>query len=192
MSKRYPSGFISTFYDPLKTPNAPTIQALAELLGVPHEQTAKAVFFADRDDRLIVAIVRGDDDVEETKLTNAIGARDLRPAREEEIVAANMVPGYASPIGAKGALVVVDELVASSANLVAGANKEGYHFKNVNIPVTSPQTTWWTSRQRRRVTAAPPAVRPFDSRRGSRLGISSSLARVTRRHSALSISMRRE
>jgi len=45
-----------------------------------------------------------------------------------------MVPGYASPIGAKGALVVVDELVASSANLVAGANKEGYHFKNVNIP----------------------------------------------------------
>ena len=118
----------------VKTPNAPTIQALAELLGVPHEQTAKAVFFADRDDRLIVAIVRGDDDVEETKLTNAIGARDLRPAREEEIVAANMVPGYASPIGAKGALVVVDELVASSANLVAGANKEGYHFKNVNIP----------------------------------------------------------
>ncbi|MFM8176976.1 MAG: His/Gly/Thr/Pro-type tRNA ligase C-terminal domain-containing protein, partial [Candidatus Limnocylindrus sp.] len=73
-------------------------------------------------------------DVEETKLANAIGARDLRPAREEEIVAANMVPGYASPIGAKGALVVVDELVASSANLVAGANKEGYHFKNVNIP----------------------------------------------------------
>ena len=118
----------------VKTPNAPTIQALAEQLGVPHEQTAKVVFFADRDDRLIVAIVRGDDDVEETKLTNAIGARDLRPAREEEIVAAGMVPGYASPIGAKGALVVVDELVASSANLVAGANKEGYHFKNVNIP----------------------------------------------------------
>ena len=118
----------------VKTPSAPTIEALAALLGVPYEQTAKAVFFVDRDDRLIVAIVRGDDDVEETKLANAIGARDLRPAREEEIVAANMVPGYASPIGAKGALVVVDELVASSANLVAGANKEGYHFKNVNIP----------------------------------------------------------
>jgi prolyl-tRNA synthetase len=45
-----------------------------------------------------------------------------------------MVPGYASPIGAKGAMVVVDELVAASANLVAGANKEGYHVKNVNIP----------------------------------------------------------
>jgi prolyl-tRNA synthetase len=118
----------------VKTPDAPTIEALAKQLGVGHERTAKAVFFADRDARLIVAIVRGDDDVEETKLTNAIGARDLRPAREEEIRTAGMVPGYASPIGAKGALVVVDELVAVSANLVAGANKEGYHVKNVNIP----------------------------------------------------------
>ena len=118
----------------VKTPDAPTIEALAKQLGVGPERTAKAVFFADRDARLIVAIVRGDDDVEETKLTNAIGARDLRPAREEEIRAAGMVPGYASPIGAKGALVVVDELVAASANLVAGANKEGYHVKNVNVP----------------------------------------------------------
>ena len=118
----------------VKTPNAPTIEALAKQLGVGAERTAKAVFFADRDARLIVAIVRGDDDVEETKLTNAIGARDLRPAREEEIRAAGMVPGYASPIGAKDALVVVDELVAASSNLVAGANKEGYHVKNVNIP----------------------------------------------------------
>ena len=118
----------------VKTPDAPTIEALAKQLGVGAERTAKAVFFADRDARLIVAIVRGDDDVEETKLTNAIGARDLRPAREEEIRAVGMVPGYASPIGAKGALVVVDELVAASANLVAGANKEGYHVKNVNVP----------------------------------------------------------
>ena len=118
----------------VKTPDAPTIEALAKLLGVGPERTAKAVFFADREGRLIVAIVRGDDDVEETKLTNAIGARDLRPAREDEIRAAGMVPGYASPIGVKGALIVVDELVAASANLVAGANKEGFHIKNVNAP----------------------------------------------------------
>jgi|DEB19_MinimDraft_3_1074340.scaffolds.fasta_scaffold00308_12 prolyl-tRNA synthetase len=116
------------------TPNAPTIEALAAQLGVGRERTAKAVFFADRDARLIVAIVRGDDDVEETKLTNALGARDLRPAREEEIRAAGMEPGYASPIGAKGATIVVDTLVAASPNLVAGANKHGYHLKNVNIP----------------------------------------------------------
>ena len=116
------------------TPGAPTIEALAEQLGVDRSRTAKAVFFADREDRLIVAIVRGDDDVEETKLTNALRARDLRPAREEEIRAAGMVPGYASPIGTKGATVIVDELVAASSNLVAGANREGYHLRNVNVP----------------------------------------------------------
>jgi prolyl-tRNA synthetase len=116
------------------TPHADTIAALAAQLKVGPERTAKAVFFADGEGRLIVAIVRGDDDVEETKLTNAIKRRDLRPAREEEIRAAGMVPGFASPIGAKGAIVVVDDLVAASPNLVAGANKEGFHLRNVNAP----------------------------------------------------------
>jgi prolyl-tRNA synthetase len=122
--------------EPLKeiaTPGASTIDELATQLKVPASTCAKAVFFADRDGRLIVAIVRGDDEVEETKLTNAIGARDLRPAREEEIRAAGMEPGYASPVGIKGATVVVDELVASTANMVAGANKAGYHLTGVNV-----------------------------------------------------------
>jgi prolyl-tRNA synthetase len=117
------------------TPDADTIDALAALLKVDRAHTAKAVFFADREGQLIVAIVRGDDDVEETKLTNVIGARDLRPAREDEIRAAGMEPGYASPIGAKSAVVVVvDTLAASTPNLVAGANKKGFHLRNVNVP----------------------------------------------------------
>jgi prolyl-tRNA synthetase len=44
-----------------------------------------------------------------------------------------MEPGYGSPIRAHGAFVVVDELVARSSNLVAGANREGYHYRNVNV-----------------------------------------------------------
>jgi len=122
--------------EPLKeiaTPGASTIEELATQLRVPASMCAKAVFFADRDGRLIVAIVRGDDEVEETKLTNAAGARDLRPAREEEIRAAGMEPGYASPIGISGAVVVVDKLAAATANMVAGANKAGYHFTGVNL-----------------------------------------------------------
>ncbi len=116
------------------TPGTATIADLAAFLGISAEETAKAIFFADRDGRLITAIVRGDMDVNETKLANAAKAPELRPARPEEIEAAGMVPGYASPIGAHGALVVVDELVARSANLVAGANKAGYHLRNVNVP----------------------------------------------------------
>ncbi len=115
------------------TPGTTTIADLAAFLGISPEETAKATFFVDADGRLITAIVRGDMDVNETKLANATGARGLRPAQVEEIRAARMEPGYGSPIGAVGAFVVVDELVARSSNLVAGANREGFHYRNVNV-----------------------------------------------------------
>jgi prolyl-tRNA synthetase len=116
------------------TPETPTIATLAAQLGVGEDRTAKAIFFVTGDGRLVTAIVRGDFEVNETKLSNAVKAiGGLRPAHEEEIAAAGMVPGYASPIGAKGTTVVVDDLVARSPNLVAGANKHGYHLLNVNV-----------------------------------------------------------
>lgn len=116
------------------TPDTPTIASLAELLGVGTDRTAKATFFVTGDGQLLTAIVRGDFEVNETKLSNAVKASGgLRPAHAEEIAAAGMVPGYASPIGASGSTVVVDDLVARSPNLVAGANKHGYHLLNVNV-----------------------------------------------------------
>ena len=116
------------------TPETPTIAALAAFLGVGEDRTAKAAFFVAGDGRLLTAIVRGDFEVNETKLSNAVKAvGGLRPAHAEEIAAAGMVPGYASPIGASGTTVVVDDLVARSPNLVAGANKPGYHLLNVNV-----------------------------------------------------------
>jgi prolyl-tRNA synthetase len=87
------------------------------------------------DGRLVTAIVRGDHEVNETKLVNAVAATGgIRPATVEEIRAAKMEPGYGSPIGASGTTVVVDSLVAASPNLVAGANREGFHYRNVNVP----------------------------------------------------------
>jgi prolyl-tRNA synthetase len=116
------------------TPEAPTIAALAAFLGVAEDRTAKATFFVAGDGRLLTANVRGDFEVNETKLSNAVKATGgLRPAHAEEIAAAGMVPGYASPIGASATTVVVDDLVASTPNLVAGANKHGYHLLNVNV-----------------------------------------------------------
>lgn len=129
--------------EPVATPDTPTIEALAELLQVSTARTAKAVFFmatlaggegeADRE-RFVFAVVRGDSELNETKLANAIGARDLRPAREEEIRAVGAEPGYASPVGLPGddLLLVVDELIPQSPNLVAGANRPGYHLRNTN------------------------------------------------------------
>jgi prolyl-tRNA synthetase len=116
------------------TPEAPTIAALAEQLGIGTDRTAKATFFMTGDGRLVTAIVRGDFDVNETKLANAVKAvRGLRPAHPDEVRAAGMEPGYGSPIDAHDTVVVVDELAAASPNLVAGANRVGFHLRNVNV-----------------------------------------------------------
>ncbi|HEX6608829.1 MAG TPA: proline--tRNA ligase, partial [Chloroflexia bacterium] len=123
----------------IATPATTTIESLAELLGVPRAKTAKAVFLVatvtegDRDvDRFVFAVVRGDMDVNETKLANAVKAKELRPARTEEIQVVGAVPGYASPIGLRDIVVVVDDIIPDSPNLVAGANEEGYHLLNTN------------------------------------------------------------
>jgi prolyl-tRNA synthetase len=119
----------------VETPDATTIEALANQLAVPRSRTAKATFFVTGDARFVVAIVRGDYDVNETKLVNAVKAiGGVRPAQVEEIRAHGMEPGYGSPIGARDAVVVVDDLVAASPNLVAGANRVGWHVRNVNVP----------------------------------------------------------
>lgn len=121
------------------TPHMKTIEGLAQFLGVPKSKTAKAVFriatvAEGKEDveKFVFAVVRGDMDVNETKLANAVKAKALRPAVDEEIRAIDAVPGYASPMGIKDALVIVDDLIPDSPNLVSGANDEGYHMLNVN------------------------------------------------------------
>lgn len=118
----------------VETPGTTTIAGLARFLGVGEERTAKAAFFVTGDGRLVTAIVRGDYEVNETKLVHAVKATGgIRPAQVEEIRAAGMEPGYGSPVGARDTVVVVDDLVERSANLVAGANREGWHLRNVNV-----------------------------------------------------------
>jgi len=118
----------------IATPGTTTIATLAAFLGISPERTAKAAFFVTGDGRLVTAIVRGDYEVNETKLANAVKAvGGMRPAQVEEIKVAGMEPGYGSPIGATGTVVVVDDLVERSPNLVAGANTVGYHYRNVNV-----------------------------------------------------------
>ncbi len=119
----------------VETPGATTIDSLAAFLDVPTSRTAKAAFFMTGDGRFVVAIVRGDHDVNETKLVNAIKATGgMRPAQVDEIKARGMEAGYGSPIGARDVVVVVDTLAARSPNLVAGANRPGFHLRNVNVP----------------------------------------------------------
>ena len=119
---------------PVETPAANTIRALADFLQIPESRTAKAVFLqtVEAAPRLVFAVVRGDMQVSAPKLARLLGVERLQPATEEAIRTAGAVPGYASPIGTAGALVVVDDLIPCSPNLVAGANREGFHFTGVN------------------------------------------------------------
>jgi prolyl-tRNA synthetase len=117
------------------TPGADTIETLARSLGIPKSRTAKALFqvaTVEDSERFVLAVVRGDMELNETKLANAVGASGLRPARVEEIRATGAEPGYGSPIGVEGAIVVVDDAIPASPNLVAGANEEDFHLLNAN------------------------------------------------------------
>ena len=121
------------------TPGAHTIEILCEFLKIPENKTAKAVFRVAEIpfetaiiEKFIFAVVRGDMDLNETKLLNALQAREIRPARDDEIRTVGAVPGFASPIGLKDVSVVVDDIIPTSANLVSGANEKDYHFLNVN------------------------------------------------------------
>jgi prolyl-tRNA synthetase len=115
------------------TPNTDTIASLAEFLDIPLSRTAKAVFFMGESGRFVFAVIRGDLDVNETKLRQATGEGTLTPATPEQIRAIGAEPGYGSPVGVAGAYTVVDESVRDTPNLVAGANKPGYHLRNVNL-----------------------------------------------------------
>ena len=117
----------------IDTPGQTTIEDVANYLSVEKKQTLKAVFYS-TDESLIFAAIRGDIEVNETKLKNAVGVTDLWFSTDEELQRYGLVAGYASPIDVKGVKVVVDDSVASTTNLVAGANKPGYHLKNMNFP----------------------------------------------------------
>ncbi|MBC7234313.1 MAG: proline--tRNA ligase [Chloroflexi bacterium] len=116
------------------TPGATTITSLAHYLGVQASKTLKAVFFQSSAGELIFAVIRGDLDVNEAKLRRFLGGVELAPAAPEALRRVGIVPGYASPIGLEGVRVVADYSVREGCNWIAGANEEGYHLRNVNIP----------------------------------------------------------
>jgi prolyl-tRNA synthetase len=114
------------------TPDCNTIESLANFLGIAKEKTAKAIMYTRiSDNKFIFVILRGDMQLSEAKLKSIIGA--VRAATAEEIIRVGAVPGYASVIGlSNDVMIVVDDLIPESQNLVAGANEAGYHLINTN------------------------------------------------------------
>ncbi len=129
---------------PVATPGAETIADLADMLDVPPDRVAKSVWYAAEGEtglRLIVALLRGDLDVDERRLADAAQAQALRPATTQEMGQVGAVAGYASAVGLDRSppgpgeaalLVIADDTIPTTPNLVAGANAPDTHFLNVN------------------------------------------------------------
>ena len=117
----------------IATPGAETIEEVAKFVDVPTHETLKAVFYY-TDGEFVFVVIRGDLEVNETKLKNALKCSELRLATEREVNEAGLVAGFASPVGIQGLKVVADDSITSGSNFIAGANKPGYHFKNANYP----------------------------------------------------------
>ena len=116
------------------TPGKQTIADVAEYLDVPHHKTLKAVFYA-AGDEVVFVVIRGDLEVNEIKLSNALGGvAGLRLATPEEVRARGLVAGSASPVGLQGIRIVADDSIGIGANFVVGANKPDYHLLNANHP----------------------------------------------------------
>jgi prolyl-tRNA synthetase len=142
------------------TPECKTIAELADFLGIGESATAKAVFFDTPERGLVFVVIRGDLEVNEAKLRAAAGVSALEPASAEQIAAAGAVAGYASPVGlsiltederrktkderatsddlsssvhrlSSGVFVIADPSVVAGGSLVAGANRAGYHLRDV-------------------------------------------------------------
>jgi prolyl-tRNA synthetase len=117
----------------IATPEAETIEEVAKFVGVPTNQTLKAVFYF-TDGEFAFVIIRGDLAVNETKLRNALKCSELRLATEGEVTETGLVAGFASPVGVKGVKIVADDSITSGSSFIVGANKPGYHFRNANYP----------------------------------------------------------
>ena len=117
------------------TPNASSIEAVADMLNLPLHKTIKAVVFS-IDGKVVLAIVRGDHEVNEVAVQHAVlGAVEPEMATPEELEKVGLTAGFISPIGLKQTeefAIVVDESVMEAYNVCGGANKKDAHYVNIN------------------------------------------------------------
>ncbi|MDN6731088.1 MAG: proline--tRNA ligase, partial [Atopostipes suicloacalis] len=119
----------------VETPDTTTIEELSELLNLPKEKILKSVLYVIDNEKAVMAIVRGDHEVNEIKVRLASEGEVIEKATEEEIeqLFGGIPAGYVGPMDLpEDVLILADEYVESMINSVSGANQVGKHYKNVN------------------------------------------------------------
>lgn len=117
----------------VETPHAKTIDDLVKFFNTDSKRFAKTIIYK-ADDKVVAVMVRGDREVNETKVKNAVGAPVEFDLADEKTVknATGAVVGFAGPIGIKADYLFIDNEVTFMYNFIVGANETGYHFSNVN------------------------------------------------------------
>ncbi|MBB6625024.1 proline--tRNA ligase [Clostridium gasigenes] len=116
-----------------ETPNIRTIEELTSFFNTSAKKFAKTLIF-NADGKIVAVMVRGDREVNETKVSNDLGGiAQLEMASAEDVFkATNAAIGFAGPIGIKIDELLVDEEVANMYNFIVGANETGFHLENAN------------------------------------------------------------
>ena len=120
-----------------------TIEDLAnDPFNVPAIAQIKTLVFI-AEDKPVIALMRGDEQINEAKLTGAIGTAVFRPAEAEEIYAAlGAHPGSLGAVGVNDIPVFAVEQLRGAAGMTTGANEDGYHLRNVNVERDLPEVQW--------------------------------------------------
>ena len=129
------------------TPNIKTIEALANAFNfaAPERQIKTLVYvarFENEPDKSVLALLRGDHQLQETKLSDNLGAIEVRPAQDEEIF--SLLGAHAGSLGSvkanetakangKGAFIIADLALKNRRNMTTGANRDGFHLKGVDV-----------------------------------------------------------
>lgn len=119
----------------VETPNATTIDSLASFLNVPHSKIIKSVLLVADGEKPVLALVRGDHEVNEIKVRMAVGAETIEPATDEEIIRlfGDIPAGYVGPVDLpEDVEIIADLYVENMVNSVTGANASEKHYINVN------------------------------------------------------------
>ena len=119
----------------VETPNATTIDSLASFLNVPHSKIIKSVLLVADGEKPVLALVRGDHEVNEIKVRMAVGAETIEPATDEEIIRlfGDIPAGYVGPVDLpEDVEIIADLYVENMVNSVTGANAFEKHYINVN------------------------------------------------------------
>ena len=116
-----------------ETSGVKTIEDLAKSFDIAAERQIKTLVYI-ADDKPVIVLLRGDDQLEEAKLGGALGTATFRAAGDAEIVKAlGAHPGSLGAVGVEGIPVYVDEVLRGGSGMVTGANDDGHHLRNVNI-----------------------------------------------------------